>query len=402
MKHRPTRYWGLRTIFLFSYLVSLTLNASEINQSGHLKLQSLVSDDSSTINAADLRLNFILKQSAWAWQADYQLFTQHGESVGGLTGQTNSDDFRLMDLTEVISEASEAITTHRLDRLHLTYSSEFAVFRLGRQAVSWGNGLIYNPMDFFNPFDPAAIDREYKTGDDMLYGQFSFDSGDDLQAVWVERRDETGNSSNEVSSVAIKYHLFLEDNEFDFLMAEHFDQSTVGVGGVANVGGSVWRSDFVSTEVDNQWLNSAILNISYSWLAWDKNMSGHVEFYRNGFGINDSNYSPVSLSDNSELLDRLQRGELFTLGKNYLAVSATVELTPLWLFTTTLFGNLDDYSELFQLVSQHDLQQNLQLSIAVNLPTGDEGSEFGGIDSGVPGKPLSIYESLFAQLAFYF
>ena len=103
-----------------------------------------------------------------------------------------------------------------------------------------------------------------------------------------------------------------------------------------------------------------------------------------------------------ELVSRIKRGELFTLARQYLAASATIELTPLWLLTTTLFANLDDDSNLLQLLSQHDLEQNLQLLIAISIPAGDDGSEFGGIDSGVPGKPLSINESLFAQLAFYF
>ena len=59
--------------------------------------------------------------------------------------------------------------------------------RFGRQALSWGNGLFYAPMDLVNPFDPAAIDTEYKAGDDMLYLQYLQDSGNDLQAAVVVR-----------------------------------------------------------------------------------------------------------------------------------------------------------------------------------------------------------------------
>ena len=67
-----------------------------------------------------------------------------------------------------------------------------------------------------------------------------------------------------------------------------------------------------------------------------------------------------------------------------------------------LKGNLDDESLLLQLFSRHDLQQDLQLLVALNLPHGDDGSEFGGVDSAVPGRPLAVDESLFAQLAWYF
>ena len=101
-------------------------------------------------------------------------------------------------------------------------------------------------------------------------------------------------------------------------------------------------------------------------------------------------------------MQRLQRGELFTLGKNYLAAAASIELAPLWVLTTTLFQNLDDDSLLLQIFSQHDLQQDLQLLVALNLPRGDDGSEFGGIDSATDGRPLAIGESFFMQLAWYF
>jgi hypothetical protein len=77
-------------------------------------------------------------------------------------------------------------------------------------------------------------------------------------------------------------------------------------------------------------------------------------------------------------------------------------LTPLWLLTTSIFNNLDDGSSLLQFLSLHDLQQNLQLILAVDIPAGSDGTEFGGIDSGVPGRPLSVGTTLFAQLAWYF
>ena len=420
MIFRKFRLRWLTLAFVFVYLFSFALNAENFNQKGHIKAQSIITNypssslfqdsinDPSSDQNADLRLNFTFHQSAWTWQADYQLLGKHGDSlmlptsIASGSQSITTDNNRLMNLTEVFSERNQTIAAHRLDRLHLTYSSEQAVFRIGRQAVSWGNGLVYNPMDFFNPFDPASVDKEYKNGDDMLYSQFSFDSGDDLQAVWVRRRDDDGNSTGEVSSIAAKYHVFLSDYEIDFLLSEHYDNQVVGLGGVFNVGGSVWRSDILSTETNSNRQTSAVLNVSYSWITSGRNMSGHIEIYRNGFGIDNGDYSPASLVQHPELVSRIKRGELFTLARQYLAASATIELTPLWLLTTTLFANLDDDSNLLQLLSQHDLEQNLQLLIAISIPAGDDGSEFGGIDSGVPGKPLSINASLFAQLAFYF
>ena len=282
-----------------------------------------------------------------------------------------------------------------------------AVARIGRQAVSWGNGLIYTPMDFFNPFDPAAVDKEYKTGDDMLYGQYLVDNGDDLQAVWVIRRNLDGDVSKNVNSLAAKYHGFAGETEFDILVAEHFDDSIFGLGAVSSIGGAVWRGDITLTLTDDSTAESgnvfsAVTSLSYSWVSWGHNVSGILEYFYNGFGIDDGNYSPDVLADNPELVERILRGELFTLGRHYIAASAMVEMTPLWLLTPNIFLNASDGSLLVQLVSSYDIKQDIQLLAAIGLPAGPDGSEYGGIDSGVPGKPLSFGASLFVQLAVYF
>lgn len=77
-------------------------------------------------------------------------------------------------------------------------------------------------------------------------------------------------------------------------------------------------------------------------------------------------------------------------------------MNPLWLLTPNAFINISDGSLLAQLVTTYDLKQDLQVLAAINLPVGPAGTEYGGIDSGVAGKPLSTGAGLFAQLAWYF
>ena len=139
---------------------------------------------------ADLRLDFSATSGRWSFDADYQLFALHGDSiewtrnVGPLAGtfidRLPNDDRRLFGLTDTIRDEGKNAIVHRLDRLVVGYTSEKAVVRVGRQALSWGNGLFYAPMDLVNPFDPAAIDTEFKAGDDMAYAQYLRDNGDDI------------------------------------------------------------------------------------------------------------------------------------------------------------------------------------------------------------------------------
>jgi len=422
-RHPATRSLVSSRRLILLLLLSLSCNAFAFDLRGHVKLQGNIadlpddsllrdfSDDPAVDSAVDLRANLEGDAGSWRWHADYQLSLLDGDRVAlqqqvpaiGFGGSAfTDDDQRVMDLAHRISDEDDRILGHRLDRFFISHSGEQTVWRIGRQAISWGNGMIYNPVDFFNPFDPAAVDTEYKTGDDMIYAQQLFDSGDDLQAVWVGRRDSDGHVDAEVASLALKYHGFSDRFEYDLLAAEHFDQSYFAAGAVIDVGESIWRGDLLRVDSDGQQFDSAVLNWSYSFIAWRRNFSVTVEYYRNGFGIDDGDYGPASLAANPGLVSRITRGELFSLGKNYLAAATTIELSPLWLASLSLFNNLDDDSRLLQVFSRHDLQQDLQLLIALNLPRGDDGSEFGGIDAGLGDQTLAVGNSLFAQLAWYF
>jgi len=404
-------------------LTTAAIADTELFKGGHAKYLLLLNtfpDDSvfldyidtpSVDQFGDLRLKFGWQKEGVKLAADYQLLAGKGDGfllANSLPGnilvpqRIPSDRFRLMDLTHVISEDSDSVVEHRLDRLYVDITSAMSVARIGRQAVSWGNGLIYTPMDFFNPFDPAAVDKEYKTGDDMLYGQYLRQSGDDLQAVWVLRRDINGEVTSDVDSIAAKYHGFAGEHEYDLLLAEHFDDYVFGIGGISNVGGAVWRGDITLTDTETDQVFSLVTSLSYSWIGWGRNISGILEYFYNGFGIADGDYSPAALANNPDLVERIVRGELFTLGRNYVAASAMIEITPLWLLTPNVFINASDGSMLAQLVSSYDFKQDWQILAALAVPIGASGTEFGGIDSGITDKTFSTGLNLFAQLAWYF
>lgn len=371
-------------------------------------LRELVGTPSNDVNG-DLRLLIDGDSHRFSWQADYQLIARSGDSLelnralqGSIFAPAGDldDDRRLMDLTHTISDSEDYSLVHRLDRLHAGYTGDKAVVRIGRQAISWGNGLMYNPVDFFNPFDPAAVDKEYKSGDDMLYSQYLQDGGNDFELVAVWRRDANGATGSDVNTQTLKYHAFVGEGELDLVAARHYEDHILSAGGLTSLGGAILRGDALLTDTDLDTYASAVINLSYSWVSFGKNMSGMVEYYFNGMGLREDDYG--QLPQQQDLVVRLQRGELFTIGRHYLAGGVSIEMTPLLLLTPNLFYNLGDSSGLVQLVTSHDLAQDWQLLIAGNFPFGSSGSEFGGLDSPVDGLQLGRGPSLFAQLAFYF
>ncbi len=355
---------------------------SPFEYDGHTKLravgQTYPSDSlfrdfagsSSADTIAEARLNLAAKTSGWSFHADYQLVGIYSELL--FLGLPN-DDLRLLDLTKVITDGSEHVWLHRLDRLWAGYTGRKVVVRAGRQALSWGNGLYFHPLDLVNPFDPTTIDTEYKTGDDMLYGQYLLDNGHDVQAAAVFRRDPvTGDRDSDQGTVALKYHGFAGEYEYDLLVGENFGDTVVGIGAVGSLGGAVWRSDLVVTDAEDETRVELVANLSYSWTWSDRNVSGSAEYYRSGDDL------------------------------NYLAGNLMIEMTPLWTLTPTLIGNVDDPSALLQIVTQYSLGDNATFLGSINLPMGGNGTEFGGPESGIPGRYLSFDVGVFAQLAWYF
>jgi hypothetical protein len=396
---------------------------------GHLKTQGTVQTfpDDSVINGLtgssardlnmELRLLFSADQGSWDFKTDGQAIILHGDTVEYtrelldlapgyelLFGRLPNDDRRWWNLTGSSEDENKTAVIGRLDRLSVGYTGKNTSVRFGRQAISWGNGLVYAPMDIVNPFDPSQIDTEYKTGDDMLYGQYLRGNGDDIQATYVVRRNpQTGNTESDQATLAGKYHGFAGATEFDLMAARHYGEAVIAVGGSRDLGGAVWRADLVLSATDEEDpVAQFVVNTSYSWTWSGRNISGNAEYFFNGFGQHDGCYSPDCLADNPELVERIGRRQIYTLGRHYLSGNLMIEMTPLFTLTPQIFWNTGDGSALLQVVTQNSLGDNLVLLGALSVPMGPDGTEYGGIETGVPGAYYSSDLTLFLQLGWYF
>ena len=426
---RIPRNW-LAFSFAFLIVSSPAAQAEEWKTGGHLKylfsdtyydadnIFSQAGTRSPTDQTINLRLTAEKKwPSKWDTVIHYEVGAHHSDSIEAarkfgplqtLAGYgLPNDDARLFNLTSVIlgegNDEGKDVLFHRLDRASVGYTETNTVFRFGRQAVSWGNGLVFQPMDIFNPFSPTAIDKEYKTGDDMIYMQNLLDAGDDIQSVLIPRRDiTTGNLEINESSLAVKYHTIFGATDIDLLASRHFGDDLAGIGFAADWKGSVLRGDLVNVWNSSEPTLSGVVSINYSWVWGRHNVSGFLEYYRNGNGIDDGDYNPAVLAANPALVSRISRGEIFTLGQDYLTGGLTVELTPRWLFSPSLINNMNDGSWLTQWIATFDWKQNLTLLLGANIPFGDRGTEYGGIPSMTPGVYSGGGRSVFLQLAYYF
>ncbi|MBW2443792.1 MAG: hypothetical protein JRH12_25200, partial [Deltaproteobacteria bacterium] len=277
-------------------------------------------------------------------------------------GAPLNDDARFVNLTHTIKEEDNYILVQRLDRLNFTFKPDWGFVRIGRQAVTWGNGLIFNPMDLFNPFPPADIQRDYKVGDDMALAQVALPYSADLQLLYVVRRDpDTHNLQEAQNSLAGLLHIAVGTTEFAMMATRHYDDYVVGLGSSGIWGGAAWRLDTTATFLeDGQGQNtqnylSGVANIDYSWIWWEKNWYGLLEYYYNGLG--ESDY-PGALS-NPDITNRLTRGELFILGEHYISAEIQMELHPLFKIFFTGINNMHDPSGILQPRVVWSMIQNL-------------------------------------------
>lgn len=403
--------------FLFALVVPAGAFADDWQFGGHLKYQLTASEYSPENIFAiygkpnpldhyfDARLKADKKTDRWHYTVHYEVLGLYGDtiqtlkalpSLPGLSPVPN-DDRRLLNLSQAFSINDRFAGVGRIDRLQASYTKNQLVLRIGRQAISWGNGLFFNPMDLVAPFSPTAISKEYKTGDDMVYGQWLYANGSDMQAVLLPRRNAGGDVDDRESSYTLKYRGTAGTIGYDLLAAQHYNEPVIGIGLSGDWRGAVLRGDLV----DQSGTQSAILNASYSWTWGRHNVSGNIEYYRNGYGSADGNYSTALIST-SPLGKRIARGEIFTAGRDYLAVGLAIELTPRLVTSPTWIHNLNDGSGILQSLFNYDWKQDMPLIFGFYLPYGSLGSEFGGIYTGTPGQYYAPGKTVFMQVAYYF
>ena len=342
---------------------------------------------------ADLRLMWRPRIGAIKLYVDHSTVWLRSEAAGRSPGLTfdqtpTGDAQRLMDLTwgERAADEDGMQRLHRLDRFAAEYEGKRFRVSIGRQALSWGGGMVFQPMDLFNPFSPTTVDQDYKAGDDMLLIERLFSDGSDLQVLAVARREPAqgasrGDVAEGASSIAAKYAMVFNDSELELMAARHYGEQVVGAGLRIPLGGALLRSDLVWTRADEGVHLSALVNADYTFGVAGSPVHVFAEYFHNGSGVNEL---PADLADlPTALLERVAvRGELFNLMQNYLAAGTSFRWHFLLNQTLAVLANLHDSSYVAQTALNYDASNASRLQVGFAVPIGSAGDEFGTLAVG--------------------
>ncbi len=337
----------------------------------------------------DLRLLYRRQWSRWELIVDHSTIAIGGDGFEfnesgrfGAADQTPADDdTRALELTWTLERGDDYRVYHRFDRMALRYSGDDWNITLGREAVSWGSGKVFNPLDLFAPFAPTTVDRDYKQGQDLALYDRRLENGD-IQLLAVFRRDGDGGRDNDENSYGGKWHRFVGGSELELSLARHFADDVLALSWRQPLGGALLQADWVATRLDDESNTeySAVVNLDYSFTLAGRTSYVFAEYFRNGFGRDDS---PLDLAQLSPaLVERLQRGELFTFMKDYLAAGGSYQWHPLLVQDLTWLVNLEDGSGLVQSNLAYEPGDHQRLEAGITLTHGGRGDEYGRIELG--------------------
>jgi len=345
--------------------------------------------------SADLRLMFRDEYAGWHLNTALTTLYEVGDQFAFISNPQDTldqtprnDRLRYMDLTWTLEDGPRHENIQRFDRLAVEYRAEHWGVTVGRDAISWGSGIVFQPLDIFAPFAPTTVDRDYKPGEDLVKLDGVTEHGGDWQLVGVLRRNPQGDRTTSVDSFGGKWHSLLGDYEIELLGAKHYRDRVAGVSVRRAIAGAVLRTDWLLTDLDDGgYKTSGAVNLDYSFTWLDRNWYVFGEYFHSGFG---TNTQPVDLTKLPEALSvRLLRGELFTLMQDYSAVGARLEWHPLLTQSLTLITNLHDGSSLVQtqLAYEPNDAQHVDAGYVRNL--GGTGDEYGAIELPPPATGLT-------------
>jgi hypothetical protein len=312
----------------------------------------------------------------------YEVTALWGQSLSNPTYRSSSlhDPDVFANLWWGIADSDDIALSHTLDRAYLTIRTEPLTLIVGRQRIAWGVARFISPTDLFNPFDPAAIDKEEKRGTDAVTAEIPFGRFTGMTLVFAPTSD--------MDDASWAFRAYTNISDWDFsIMAGRFDRrEVVGMDFSGQIGSIALWGECAALFEDNR--TSYLVEDSTSFFGFSTRQAPReyiraviggeyifpntfsilVEYYYNGRGeCNKEDYDWQAQIEGKEV----------SLARDYLFVTLGYEITPLLVGSLSAFVNLDDGGVLIAPSLEYSITEDLSAVVGAQIGTGEETTEYG-------------------------
>lgn len=246
-----------------------------------------------------------------------------------------------------------------LDRLVLTIKTRGADIFVGRQAVTWGSARIINPTDIIAPFAFNELDKEERRGVDALRLRFPLGMMDELDVGFVAGK----NFNFDKNALWLRGKIYRFKTDISALLISFRKHLLAGLDVARSLGGAgFWlEAAYVVTDFFRQTKAKNNKNYLRASVGLDYNLTsktyGFIEYHFNSAGSNEAAaYSKLFRSA------AYRDGSVYLMGKHYLSLGSTCQLTGLVALTGLLIANLSDQSLIFSPLIEYNIAENIYLA----------------------------------------
>ena len=297
---------------------------------------------------------------------DPSLFSQSLIAIG-----IASSRYRVADLDSPIYPGKDepvgsVSISQNLDRAAVQFSTDFADFSIGRDAIAWGSARIINPTDIIAPYTYDQLDTEDRVGVDAIRVRIPIGVMGEVDTGYI-----FGNNFNfGKSAVFLRTQLNAVETDFSILLMEFQRDLLIGLDITRGIGGAgFWLEtayvfttpfDDLPDAADNYLRTSAGLDYSFGGETYT-----FIEYHFNGAGAK----SPENFLTNLEQ-PAYTRSGVYLLGTHYLAPGITHQLTPLISLSGQILFNLSDPSAWVAPQIAYNVAEDIHLSVGGFLSLG--------------------------------
>ena len=308
---------------------------------------------------------------------DPLLFSESPFAVGVASSRYRVVDFDARIYPSLDKPAGSVGIYHNLDRAAVQFSTDFADFSIGRDAIAWGSARIINPTDIIAPYTYDQLDTEDRIGVDAVRVRIPVGVMGEVDTGYI-----FGNNFDfDKSAVFLRTQLNAAETDFSILLLEFQRDLLIGLDVARGIGGAgFWLEtayvlvkpfDDEPDAADDYLRTSIGLDYSFGGETY-----AFIEYHLNGAGAR----KPENYLTNLEQ-PAYTRGGVYLLGRHYLAPGFTHQLTPLISFSGQMLFNLSDPSTWIAPQVAYNVAEDIHLSIGgfVSIgkrPKNGESSEF--------------------------